>query len=32
MSIFRIEAGLVAEQWCLNDDLAFEKQLRAAAA
>ncbi|MBL6454306.1 ester cyclase [Belnapia sp. T6] len=32
MSIFRIEAGLVAEQWCLNDDLAFEKQLRAGAA
>jgi predicted ester cyclase len=32
MSIFRVEAGLVAEQWCLNDDLAFEKQLRAGAA
>ena len=31
MSIFRVEAKLVAEQWCLNDDLAFEKQLRAVA-
>jgi steroid delta-isomerase-like uncharacterized protein len=28
MSIFRIENGRVAEQWCLNDDLAFGKQLR----
>jgi steroid delta-isomerase-like uncharacterized protein len=28
LSIFRIERGLVVEQWCLNDDLAFGKQLR----
>lgn len=27
LSIFRIENGRVAEQWCLNDDLAFDKQL-----
>ncbi len=27
ISIFRIENGLVAEQWCLNDDLAFDKQI-----
>lgn len=27
LSIFRIEKGRVAEQWCLNDDLAFDKQL-----
>ena len=26
ISIFRIENGRVAEQWCLNDDLAFDKQ------
>ena len=32
MSIFRAEAGRVAEQWCLNDDLAFAAQLRAGAA
>jgi len=28
LSIFRIENGRVAEQWCLNDDLAFGKQMR----
>ena len=28
LSIFRIADGRVAEQWCLNDDLAFDKQLR----
>ena len=28
LSIFRISDGRVAEQWCLNDDLAFDKQLR----
>lgn len=28
LSIFRIAGGRVAEQWCLNDDLAFDKQLR----
>lgn len=28
MSIFRIEDGRVVEQWCLNDDLAFGKQIR----
>ncbi|MDE2377137.1 ester cyclase [Bradyrhizobium sp.] len=28
LSIFRIEDGRVAEQWCLNDDLAFSKQIR----
>lgn len=27
LSIFRIENGRVVEQWCLNDDLAFDKQL-----
>lgn len=27
LSIFRIENGRVAEQWCLNDDLAFDKQI-----
>lgn len=27
LSICRIEKGRVAEQWCLNDDLAFDKQL-----
>jgi predicted ester cyclase len=31
LSIFRVAAGRVAEQWCLNDDLAFERQLRAGA-
>ncbi|MES2710360.1 MAG: ester cyclase, partial [Pseudomonadota bacterium] len=31
ISIFRIEAGRIAEQWCLNDDLAFDKQLRSVA-
>ncbi|SRR5216683_6284810 len=28
LSIFRVAGGHVAEQWCLNDDLAFDKQLR----
>jgi predicted ester cyclase len=28
LSIFRIANGRVAEQWCLNDDLAFSKQMR----
>lgn len=28
LSIFRIAGGRVAEQWCLNDDLVFDKQLR----
>jgi len=28
LSIFRINDGRVAEQWCLNDDLAFGKQIR----
>jgi steroid delta-isomerase-like uncharacterized protein len=28
LSIFRIKDGRVAEQWCLNDDLAFGKQIR----
>ncbi|MSP75576.1 MAG: hypothetical protein EXR12_05520 [Rhodospirillaceae bacterium] len=28
LSIFRIENGRVAEQWCLNDDLAFGKQMK----
>jgi predicted ester cyclase len=28
LSIFRIEDGHVVEQWCLNDDLAFGKQMR----
>jgi len=28
LSIFRIADGRVAEQWCLNDDLAFGKQMR----
>ena len=28
LSIFRIAGGRVAEQWCLNDDLAFDNQLR----
>ena len=27
-SIFRIQDGRVAGQWCLNDDLAFGRQLR----
>ena len=27
ISIFRIEDGRIAEQWCLNDDLAFFKQI-----
>jgi predicted ester cyclase len=27
LSIFRIGNGRVVEQWCLNDDLAFDKQL-----
>jgi predicted ester cyclase len=27
LSIFRITDGRVAEQWCLNDDLAFGKQM-----
>ncbi len=27
ISIFRIADGRIAEQWCLNDDLAFFKQL-----
>lgn len=28
LSIFRIKDGRVVEQWCLNDDLAFAKQIR----
>jgi steroid delta-isomerase-like uncharacterized protein len=28
LSIFRIKEGRVVEQWCLNDDLAFSKQIR----
>jgi|tagenome__1003787_1003787.scaffolds.fasta_scaffold20239368_2 predicted ester cyclase len=28
LSIFRVANGRVAEQWCLNDDLAFGKQMR----
>jgi steroid delta-isomerase-like uncharacterized protein len=28
LSIFCIADGRVAEQWCLNDDLAFGKQMR----
>lgn len=28
LSIFRIANGRVAEQWCINDDLAYGKQLR----
>ena len=28
LSIFKIADGLVVEQWCLNDDLAFGKQMR----
>jgi steroid delta-isomerase-like uncharacterized protein len=28
LSIFRIKDGRVVEQWCLNDDLAFGKQIR----
>ena len=28
LSIFRIADGRVVEQWCLNDDLAFGKQMR----
>ena len=28
LSIFRIKDGRVVEQWCLNDDLGFGKQLR----
>ena len=28
LSIFRIKDGRVAEQWCLNNDLAFGKQIR----
>jgi predicted ester cyclase len=28
LSIFRVVDGRVAEQWCLNDDLAFGKQMR----
>ena len=27
ISIFRIEAGKVAEQWCLEDDITFLRQL-----
>ena len=27
ISIFRIADGRIAEQWCLNDDLAFFKQI-----
>lgn len=27
LSIFRIADGRIAEQWCLNDDLAFFRQL-----
>ena len=27
MSIFRLERGLVMEQWCLTDDLSFGRQL-----
>lgn len=30
ISIFRIADGRIAEQWCLNDDLAFFKQLDSA--
>ena len=30
LSIFRIADGRIAEQWCLNDDLAFFKQLDSA--
>ena len=28
LSIFRVANGRIAEQWCLNDDLAFGKQMR----
>jgi predicted ester cyclase len=28
LSIFRVANGRVVEQWCLNDDLAFGKQIR----
>jgi predicted ester cyclase len=28
LSIFRVADGRVVEQWCLNDDLAFGKQMR----
>jgi predicted ester cyclase len=28
LSIFRIEGRRVVEQWCLNDDLAFDKQIQ----
>lgn len=28
LSIFRVSERRVAEQWCLNDDLAFGKQMR----
>lgn len=28
LSIFRIAGGRAADQWCLNDDLAFDKLLR----